>query len=84
MLTDLQSWDSFFRQTQGGAQPGHAYVRPANLAPPETQRNTLPLGPHGHGVLAPANLGSSRPVSEKDIDDHLGVQAIIRSYQVLA
>lgn len=27
-------------------------------------------------------LGASAPISEKIIDDHLNVQAIIRSYQV--
>jgi len=49
------SWDAFFRQTYGGAQPG--------------------LVPVGAG---PVSGGS---VSEKVIDDHLAVQAIIRSYQ---
>ncbi|XP_021944060.1 2-oxoglutarate dehydrogenase, mitochondrial isoform X2 [Folsomia candida] len=80
------SWDSFFRQTQGGAQPGEAYIRPpSGLAPPE--HNTLPLSAFGGGTgLVPVPMGggvrSSTPISEKIIDDHLAVQAIIRSYQI--
>ncbi|ODN05664.1 2-oxoglutarate dehydrogenase, mitochondrial [Orchesella cincta] len=75
------SWDAFFRQTYGGAQPGEAYQRPPNLATPEP--NTLPLSAFGAGAAlvpsgAPGALGGP---SDKVIDDHLAVQAIIRSYQ---
>jgi len=78
------SWDAFFRQTYGGAQPGEAYQRPPNLAPPEP--NTLPLsaftsGGAAGGALVPAGLGGVGAPSDKVIDDHLAVQAIIRSYQ---
>jgi 2-oxoglutarate dehydrogenase E1 component len=82
----MQSWDSFFRSTYGGAEPGEAYTRPPNLAPPEA--NTLPLsafGGQGGRSLLPAGAASGlggSPVPEKVIDDHLAVQAIIRSYQV--
>ncbi|XP_029663293.1 2-oxoglutarate dehydrogenase, mitochondrial isoform X3 [Formica exsecta] len=70
------SWDSFFRNSTAGAPPGLAYQAPPSLAP---CYNQVPLGtllPFGGGP----QLGQT-PVSEKIIDDHLAVQAIIRSYQ---
>lgn len=68
------SWDSFFRNSAQGA----GYQSPPNLAP--LGKNELPLSavmPFG-GQTA---LGTA-PVTEKIIDDHLAVQAIIRSYQI--
>ncbi|XP_031370653.1 2-oxoglutarate dehydrogenase, mitochondrial isoform X3 [Apis dorsata] len=70
------SWDSFFRSSTAGAAPGLAYQAPPSLAP---SHNQVPLG-----ALLP--LGGSTqlsqiPITEKIIDDHLAVQAIIRSYQ---
>ncbi|XP_061936223.1 2-oxoglutarate dehydrogenase complex component E1 isoform X5 [Apis cerana] len=70
------SWDSFFRSSTAGAAPGLAYQAPPSLAP---SYNQVPLG-----ALLP--LGGSTqlsqiPITEKIIDDHLAVQAIIRSYQ---
>ena len=73
----LQSWDSFFRSTTAGAAPGLAYQAPPSLAP---SHNQVPLG-----ALLPLGGGgqlSQIPINEKIIDDHLAVQAIIRSYQV--
>lgn len=73
-----QSWDSFFRNSTAGASPGLAYQQPPSLAP---SYNQVPLGalmPYGGG----SQLGQSA-VNEKIIDDHLAVQAIIRSYQVI-
>lgn len=70
------SWDSFFRNSTAGAAPGFAYQAPPSLAP---SYNQIPLGallPLGGGT----QLGQM-PVNEKIIDDHLAVQAIIRSYQ---
>ncbi|XP_077264055.1 oxoglutarate dehydrogenase Nc73EF isoform X5 [Temnothorax americanus] len=70
------SWDSFFRNSTAGASPGFAYQAPPSLAP---SYNQVPLGallPLGGGT----QLGQA-PVNEKIIDDHLAVQAIIRSYQ---
>ncbi|XP_029159522.1 2-oxoglutarate dehydrogenase, mitochondrial isoform X2 [Nylanderia fulva] len=70
------SWDSFFRNSTAGAAPGLAYQAPPSLAP---SYNQVPLGallPLGGGP----QLGQA-PVNEKIIDDHLAVQAIIRSYQ---
>ncbi|CAL7942906.1 unnamed protein product [Xylocopa violacea] len=70
------SWDSFFRSTTAGAAPGLAYQAPPSLAP---NHNQVPLG-----ALLPLGGGSQLgqiPVNEKIIDDHLAVQAIIRSYQ---
>ncbi|XP_070163960.1 2-oxoglutarate dehydrogenase complex component E1 isoform X1 [Polyergus mexicanus] len=70
------SWDSFFRNSTAGAPPGLAYQAPPSLAP---SYNQVPLGtllPFGGSQFGQA------PVSEKIIDDHLAVQAIIRSYQI--
>ncbi|XP_043510630.1 2-oxoglutarate dehydrogenase, mitochondrial isoform X3 [Frieseomelitta varia] len=70
------SWDSFFRSTTAGAAPGLAYQAPPSLAP---SHNQVPLG-----ALLPLGGGgqlSQIPINEKIIDDHLAVQAIIRSYQ---
>ncbi|KAL0840504.1 hypothetical protein ABMA28_015739 [Loxostege sticticalis] len=74
------SWDAFFRNATNGAQPGAAYTSPPNLAP--YNKNEVPLT-----ALVPASGGmpsisSGSPINEKIIDDHLAVQAIIRSYQI--
>ncbi|KAK6641841.1 hypothetical protein RUM44_013559 [Polyplax serrata] len=73
------SWDAFFRSSSSGALPGQAYQGPPSLAPP--RNNEVPLS----GLLTAGGslpgLGGSA-VSERIIDDHLAVQAIIRSYQV--
>ncbi|XP_047526677.1 2-oxoglutarate dehydrogenase, mitochondrial isoform X2 [Vanessa atalanta] len=73
------SWDAFFRNATNGAQPGVAYTPPPNLAP--YSKNEVPLT-----SLVPASGGmpsiaAGSPINEKIIDDHLAVQAIIRSYQ---
>jgi len=72
------SWDSFFRSTSAGAAPGQAYQSPPSLGEPG--RNTVPLS-----ALVPQFTGSvaatGGQINEKIIDDHLAVQAIIRSYQ---
>ncbi|XP_046664712.1 2-oxoglutarate dehydrogenase, mitochondrial isoform X3 [Homalodisca vitripennis] len=72
------SWDSFFRSSSAGALPGQAYQPPPSLAEPA--RNQVPLTslvPHFGGGVA---MGGQ--INEKIIDDHLAVQAIIRSYQI--
>lgn len=64
----LQSWDSFFRKS--------SYQRPPSLALPG--KNEVPVS-----TFLPSLSGvPGAPVNEKIIDDHLAVQAIIRSYQV--
>ncbi|XP_078040415.1 oxoglutarate dehydrogenase Nc73EF isoform X3 [Augochlora pura] len=71
------SWDAFFRNSTAGVGPGVAYQAPPSLAP---SHNQIPLG-----ALLPLGGGSQLsqvPVNEKIIDDHLAVQAIIRSYQI--
>ncbi|XP_051174483.1 2-oxoglutarate dehydrogenase complex component E1 isoform X3 [Leptopilina boulardi] len=71
------SWDSFFRNSTAGAAPGLAYQAPPSLAPSYNQIPLSSLLPLGGG----SQIGQV-PVNEKIIDDHLAVQAIIRSYQI--
>ncbi|XP_059048422.1 2-oxoglutarate dehydrogenase complex component E1 isoform X2 [Achroia grisella] len=74
------SWDAFFRNATNGAQPGAAYTSPPNLAP--YNRNEVPLTalvPTSGGM---PSISAGSPINEKIIDDHLAVQAIIRSYQI--
>ncbi|XP_066157507.1 2-oxoglutarate dehydrogenase complex component E1 isoform X2 [Euwallacea fornicatus] len=68
------SWDAFFRNSQSG---GVGYTAPPTLAQPRANEISL-------GALIPSLGGSSAlsgGINEKVIDDHLAVQAIIRSYQ---
>ncbi|XP_072376948.1 2-oxoglutarate dehydrogenase complex component E1 isoform X3 [Diabrotica undecimpunctata] len=70
------SWDSFFRNSsQGGA----GYQAPPSLAP--LGKNELPVSSFLPALAGSTGLGAA-PISEKVIDDHLAVQAIIRSYQI--
>ncbi|EFA10391.1 2-oxoglutarate dehydrogenase complex component E1 [Tribolium castaneum] len=65
------SWDSFFRNTsQGLPQPYHA---PPNLAPSK--------GALVSQIAAVATPPQTAPLDERTIEDHLAVQAVIRSYQ---
>lgn len=67
----LQSWDAYFRS--------NTYCAPPSFAP--QQKNQMPLS-----QLAPLIGGGALAGAEPDekiIDDHLAVQAIIRSYQVM-
>lgn len=61
------SWDAYFRS--------NSYTSPPNLSP--IQRNTLPLSSAYGG-----ESGVDGALDSKTIDDHLAVQAIIRSYQI--
>ncbi|UYV61494.1 OGDHL [Cordylochernes scorpioides] len=80
ILKRLESWDTFFRSAQSGAVPGQAYQRPPQvstvpmqvLVPPGATSVSLPMGTSPVGAQ----------VAPRDIEDHLSVQAIIRSYQV--
>ncbi|KAK9512476.1 hypothetical protein O3M35_000899 [Rhynocoris fuscipes] len=70
------SWDAYFRNASSGVT--QAYTPPPTLAPPP--KHHVPIS-----ALAPMFQGSGMGVSaisEKEIDDHLAVQAIIRSYQI--
>ncbi|XP_066991087.1 2-oxoglutarate dehydrogenase complex component E1 isoform X4 [Anabrus simplex] len=74
------SWDTFFRNSSAGAAPGQAYQPPPSLGiPAKNQVPITSLAPYIGGSSAPA-LGGQ--INEKVIDDHLAVQAIIRSYQI--
>uniref|UniRef100_A0A0P5SCE7 2-oxoglutarate dehydrogenase complex component E1 n=2 Tax=Daphnia magna TaxID=35525 RepID=A0A0P5SCE7_9CRUS len=72
------SWDSFFRNASAGAGPGQAYQAPPSLAVPG--KHEIPVT-----ALVPqftsSGVSTGLPIDEKIIDDHLAVQAIIRSYQ---
>jgi len=73
-----QSWDVFFRNAQRGAAPGEAYQSPPPMAAMmPVQPVAWPMMP-----LPAAPAVTSEQMSGKVIDDHLAVQAIIRSYQV--
>ncbi|XP_025204788.1 2-oxoglutarate dehydrogenase, mitochondrial isoform X4 [Melanaphis sacchari] len=72
------SWDTFFKNCDAGAQPGAAYQAPPSLAPPG--KNEVLLSSILPAVQNTTAIGGA--FSEKMIDDHLAVQAIIRSYQV--
>lgn len=67
-----KSWDVYFRSATQGAKPGEAYTPPPGVSTGITQLTTT-------GALAPLRSGT---IDTKVIDDHLAVQAIIRSYQV--
>jgi 2-oxoglutarate dehydrogenase E1 component len=72
----FQSWDAYFRN--------NSYSAPPSLAP--TPRNHVPASQY-MGSSVPALSGGAAGVGgridDKLIDDHLAVQAIIRSYQVI-
>ncbi|XP_068905525.1 2-oxoglutarate dehydrogenase complex component E1-like isoform X7 [Tenebrio molitor] len=68
------SWDSFFRNSASG---GAGYQSPPSLAP--LGRNEVPATSF---LPALSGIGGAGAVSDKVIDDHLAVQAIIRSYQI--
>ncbi len=72
-----KSWDAFFKSATAGVQPGLAYQSPPSLGvstatAPQLQTTT---------ALTPSKTDATT-VAQRDIDDHLSVQAIIRSYQV--
>ncbi|XP_037040337.1 2-oxoglutarate dehydrogenase, mitochondrial isoform X1 [Bradysia coprophila] len=64
------SWDAYFRN--------NAYCPPPSLAP--TQKGHVPISQFGPYLGGGSALSRAEP-DEKTIDDHLAVQAIIRSYQ---
>ncbi|CAG2184263.1 unnamed protein product, partial [Oppiella nova] len=73
-----KSWDAFFKSATAGVQPGFAYTSPPSLA---SGGSTLPaIDITSSTALSPQSDVSA--VGHRDIDDHLSVQAIIRSYQV--
>lgn len=73
-----KSWDTFFRSSSAGRSPGLAYQAPPTLADPG--RNQVPVSSIVPYITSSSHLNT--PIDEKIIDDHLAVQAIIRSYQI--
>ncbi|KAI0213587.1 2-oxoglutarate dehydrogenase, mitochondrial [Lamellibrachia satsuma] len=71
----MKSWDVFFRNTDRGAAPGAAYQPPPGI---RTEVSTMSVP-----IVAAAQFDTEKMLSTKVIDDHLAVQAIIRSYQVV-
>ncbi|OQR79212.1 2-oxoglutarate dehydrogenase [Tropilaelaps mercedesae] len=71
-----KSWDVFFRAAAAGQGPGQAYTAPPTLAP----MGLAPAAQKAFGI--PPSSTSLVPAAPRDIEDHLSVQAIIRSYQV--
>lgn len=80
-----KSWDAFFRSATAGAPPGQAYQSPpvaavqhvspkAYAASPAIQMSPL--------MPVPSVTVAAEPSEPRGIEDHLSVQAIIRSYQV--
>jgi len=74
------SWDSFFRNATAGAEPGQAYQAPPSLASPG--RYEVPVTSLVPQLGSFASAPTAFSADEKVVDDHLAVQAIIRSYQV--
>lgn len=74
----FQSWDSFFRSTTAGAQPGAAYQAPPSLArnPNQVELSEVMRSPR------PVDDRPQMATSDKSANDHMNVMAIIRSYQV--
>lgn len=74
-----QSWDIFFKNAENGAAPGTAYSPPppveAGYPSPAASSAAIPASQVIQDV-------SAKTLDRKVIEDHLSVQAIIRSYQV--
>lgn len=62
----LQSWDAFFRNASNGAGPGQAHCQVPAAGTP----------------LAVTTSGLPSQISQKVLQDHQTMQALIRSYQV--
>ncbi|KAK8769222.1 hypothetical protein V5799_014315 [Amblyomma americanum] len=75
-----KSWDAFFRAASSGLGPGEAYSSPPALAP-AVSAVAMPRAAVAAPAPAPSKLPSTQ-AAPRDIDDHLSVQAIIRSYQI--
>lgn len=73
-----KSWDAFFKSAAAGALPGQAYQAPPSPG------SSLSFAPSSGGTVPrPAEGATATPTQQvQQIDDHLSVQAIIRSYQV--
>ncbi|XP_064457718.1 2-oxoglutarate dehydrogenase complex component E1-like isoform X2 [Ornithodoros turicata] len=81
-----KSWDAFFRGATAGLPPGQAYQAPPSgpvALPPVYMPSQVPAG-----AVIPASQTAAvaayapTQAAPRDIDDHLSVQAIIRSYQI--
>lgn len=70
-----KSWDTFFRNAN--AEPGQAHLRPPALSGTVPPSVSIP----SFTDEGDSQVDAHRTVS-RDIDDHLSVYALIRSYQV--
>lgn len=67
-----QSWDAYFRS--------NSYVAPPSLAP--APKGHVSMSEYRGAMPQMGGFGGAMTADERVIDDHLDVQAIIRSYQV--
>lgn len=75
-----KSWDIFFKNAEKGASPGTAYSPPPPVEagyPAPAMSSTVPV-PASQVIQ---DVGT-KTLDRKVIEDHLSVQAIIRSYQI--
>lgn len=71
-LSLLQSWDAYFRN--------NSYTAPPSLAP--ALKGHVSMSEYRGGAPQMGGFAGAMSADERVIDDHLDVQAIIRSYQV--
>jgi len=74
-----KSWDIFFRNASAGLGPGEAHTRPPTMYPGAVAAVPQSLPAVSRPAQSAAATGT---IDSKVIDDHLAVQAIIRSYQI--
>lgn len=72
----FQSWDAYFRNNSYSAPPSLAPLPKNHIPASQYYGGSLPAATQMAGGLAGGHI------DDKLIDDHLAVQAIIRSYQV--
>lgn len=70
-LSVHKSWDIYFRNVEGGVTPGQAYSAPPTLSPGST------------AVFSPSVSSAGGRLDMKGVQDHLNIQLLIRSYQVI-
>ncbi|MFH4976461.1 hypothetical protein AB6A40_003170 [Gnathostoma spinigerum] len=70
------SWSSYFTNVEKGLQPGQAYQSP----PSQTSVGVAVVQP-SHIPSVPTTISAVTPTALNEVQDHLKVQLLIRSYQ---